>query len=99
MTKEELDALEELLQHAKTQAPEVLGAIRASIHQAREALELREALGWMAESGVYVYLSHRGVFVCRRGDGTRTWDGEGKELMRGEGATPLEAIQNARRGK
>lgn len=44
MTREQLDALEALLQHATTEAPEVLDAIRSSIAQAREALELREAL-------------------------------------------------------
>lgn len=44
MTREQLDALEKLLQHATTEAPEVLDAIRSSIAQAREALELREAL-------------------------------------------------------
>lgn len=44
MTREQLDSLEALLAKATTDAPEMLEAIKNATAQAREALELREAL-------------------------------------------------------
>ena len=59
---------------------------------ALEALELREALEWMASEQCELGCTPRGIYVlsCMQQDKWAT--------IHGEGSTPLEAIQNARRG-
>lgn len=86
MTREQLDALENLLQHATTEAPEVLDAIRSSIAQARRALELEEALEWVATNCVGLWRGESGSVWAETGHGSY------------DGATALDAIQKARRG-
>lgn len=91
MTREQLDALEELLAAATTEAPDVLDAIRSSIAMARRALELEEALEFAASDKASLYKTSDGRYCCVLFEG-----GAGVEESF-FGSTPLEAIQNARR--
>ena len=61
---------------------------------ARRALELEEALEWFAKQGDSELDEFRGIYSAK------CWVGGNCEDRRyGEGATPLEAIQKAQRGK
>lgn len=103
MTREQLDALERDIRFglgagqtkwARSKARMALAEILA---QAREALELREALEWMWKSNDAQKIEFR---MPMNGHGYRiALRGPYAVMERhGEGATPLEAINKARRG-
>ena len=83
MTREQIDAIERTYKSAE---------IDALCDLALEALELREALEWMASEQCELGCTPSGIYVlsCMQQDKWAT--------IHGEGSTPLEAIQNARRG-
>ena len=61
--------------------------VDALITAARRALELEEALEWAIGNSTALYKMGRGLFCCSYSSRSFV------------GATPLEAIQNAQRGK
>ena len=86
MTREQLEAIR------ATEA--TFEEVDALITAARRALELEEALEWFAKQGDSELDEFRGIYSAK------CWVGGNCEDRRyGEGATPLEAIQKAQRGK
>lgn len=89
MTKEELDALEN---EWKFQSSATAIHIYDLVVMAREALELREALEYAFSDGVTLYEDNDGEYCC-----VAFQESVGSKLEF-YGSTPLEAINNARRG-
>lgn len=92
MTKEELDALEN---EWKFQSSATAIHIYDLVVMAREALELREALEYSAGDAVSLYRAGGGRYCCVVFNASGEFSKHDVEFY---GATPLEAINNARRG-
>lgn len=101
MTREQIDAIAELYAERSDSLDASSYSIPELCKDALEALELREALEQMFNQP---YQGPDVLTFCRRvGDtyfvATRRQRGQTIEILaQGEGSTPLEAINNARRG-
>ncbi len=94
MTRAELDELETLYIERSDSLDASSYSIPELIALAREALELREALEYSASEDVFLYEDDDGEYCC-----AVRIAGQLNDFDNFYGSTPLEAINNARRGK